>query len=1754
MLEYSKRHEFFMDFFKFILRQTKFKNNCRFLLSKGLILKRIADFDVVEELAETRKSKIYRVKDGKTGQIYVIKSLKGREPAVIDLLHFKKEYALVKDINLPGIIRILDLFESEGQWFLLLEDFPGISLKEFLKRNPLTIQEFLKIGIALAQTLGYLHQMDLIHKDIKPHNILVCPEDLSVKITDFGIATLLPLNDDTLKAMQEINGTLSYMAPEQTGRMNCVLDYRCDLYSLGISFYELLSVQLPFSFKEPMDLVYAHIALSPRPLSESRRDIPLVLQKIVLKLLEKNPESRYQNAFALAHDLGKCLDSYEANGNIPDFAIASKDISMRFNMPQLLVGREREAEVLLSGFWAACQGKANFVFVAGAPGVGKSSLVRSLQKDIIASHGLFVETRFEVLGNDAFGGGLHEAFSKMLRFLLTRSQGEISQWQEKISEHIMPFLPLLSEVLPEMKWFFSFQGDKINQDLTLDEKKRNLFQAFYQIMKHFAVKENPLVLFLDDLQWIDDLSLEFLQFLSGQPSLKYFLLIATLREEDQEKIIPLREKLKAVFSVESLNLLPLGLDGVTTILSRMFSKETDAVGDLADSVYRKTNGNPFFMQLFLKTLFNQGKIFLDTTSGWQWDGEGIENFKVTANVAELLETKMRELEPETLRVLSLASVIGFKFQPSLMVESGEMELSKIFEQTQILVRLGYFHREKDWYLFEHEHIRSAAYNRLPERERSRLHFKIGSFLREHHANQASLEELISMVEHLNRGADFYQKEKGDFTSLVSLNLQAAQRLILSNNFQLALHYAKEGLSKLSPSQKEERRELLFELLKIRMQCEFLGKKFEEGQASFSEALVYARTAVEKAQLYQIRFESYWHLTRLEEAIQAALEGLGLLGIHLRPTPSLWSVQWQLRKTRRLLGKKKLEDISNETRIENEEILIMLKFMTELTIAATYVNPPLAAMVNLKQVSLELTQGTSSYSSAMYAFYSSLLVSYAKDYQRSYDYGKLAIKLSERYKNPESSTKTYLTAATGIIHWKEPLSETIPLFKKAYEIGYQNGIYYYAGRALNNMTAYRIMLGHNLVEILEDYRYHRDFAQETGEAYIKRYYRDNLEMLCLLSGQTAGAADEEEDYSLEKRRLDISREGNLTEKFYVLFIELRLNYYFGRHQKSLALLDQLDLILPIVQVFHIPEYFFYQGLTCAAYYYQCSGKEQKALDRRLKKSIKKLREWALHAPENFAHKAVLLEAEWARLSNQIELAEQKYKEAIELSGNSGFLQNQAIACELAGKFYLGRGFVDIARIYLRESYQHFFRWGAFSKTKYMEDIYPHMLSHKFILSVKSRKWGGKEGTTSSATTFEAVDLRTVMKVSRAVLGTLELDELLKTILHIALENAGATEGVLLICDDDAPDTFLVVRGRENQFTLSPPAMLKDIPRIALAVIEYVRKTKETLVLDHARETALFQLDPHIQSRQVKSLLCIPISYKDKISGFLYLENNMSVQVFTRDRVEMLSVLASHAAISIENAQLIKQKEKAASLKKELEIASHIQSALLPVDPQLAGYELASHMLPAEEVGGDYYDIIADGEKDWVLIGDVAGHGLSSGLIMMMAQTAVRAIVNKEKDLTPTKLLRLLHQAVVDNMAKISYGKYLTLLALSVRKDGFVSYAGLHQDILVYRFASAQVDIYHSKGRWIGMDMEIYSKKVNFEDQELFLAAGDTLLLYTDGIVEARDSRGKMYGREALSEFLKSHGALSPAAIKKALLDEIKLHHVQDDLTFLVIKKQ
>lgn len=1511
------------------------------------VTKLIPGYLLGEKISESNLHVFYSAIREKDQQEVVIKTLIDRYPKKEDVASIRREYQILTNLQFDGIVKVHELVPFvNSNLGIVMEKF-GISLREHLTRsenNLLPLKQFFSVAIPLVKLIGNLHEKRIIHKDIKPANILIDPNTGNLRLIDFASSTELSREHQNFTPTKHIIGSLPYMSPEQTGRMNRNVDYRTDYYSLGITFYQMLTGQLPFAANDALEWVHCHISRKPIPVSKVNRKVPAALSDVIAKLISKNAEDRYQSSYGLASDLEKCSEQIRKGFLDFSFDLAQSDVFHIFQIPQKLFGRENELDRLELTFDNASRGSVEFCLVSGYSGVGKSVLVQELGRSIVQKRGYLIYGKFEQFKQNIAYVAFANAFRNLIYQLLGEPQENLDRWSKAISQALGYNAQLLINLIPELELIIGPQPPV--QELTPAEAQNRFLMLLQNFVNVFATADHPLVLFLDDLQWSDIPTLNLIQRLVTTQGLGYLFIIGAYRDNAVDATHPLNLTIGEIQRkrfVENLHLEPLSPAAVNQIVMGTLLCDERRAKPLSQVIFEKTAGNPFFTIELLKNLNEREIIYFNLAEGkWGWDIKTIRKAEKSDNVVDFLVASQSRLQTNTQHVLQLAACIGATFDLKTLAIIHESTMQETAEALDEALRANMVIPLSDnykfvglnvpfddeyapgigedrsnelnpSYRFQHDRVQQAAYSMIAPEKRNALHLLIGRLILQH-ANEEKLDEvLIDVVGHLNEGRALISDPSAS-KELADLNLKAGIKAKQSSAYKAALTYLKTGYEILNGNAWQVHYELAWKLSEEIQHCSYLIGDWNEADHWTEFMMQHSRTPLEKALVLSARTRQYATIGKMGESIRAACEGLAFLGFEFWQDPTSQHVAEETKQVAINLKGRSIADLINMPNLEDVNAKIASQLMME-TFAAAFLSGSgiMFPYLVLKSVNVALRYGNSPETAFAYAAYGMLLCGSLDDTAQGYEYGKLGVNIIEKFNDIALKSRIIYVYTMFVHHWSNHWATMTPWFRKGIEAGYQSGDLLYLAYSAQDCIIWDPQLDletasneqRKLLEIVKECEYQDSY--DSGTIF--------LQMQLNFRGLTVSK------YSLTDNNFNESAcvNGMLQRHFMTGIANYNIykaEIYFLYNDAKGALPHIQEVEQKVSSVMSLPQlvrFYIISFLVYSTLLRDTEEEEQSSVLDKMHQAQAKITRWAWQCAENFEHLQLLMEAELAGFSGNIAQALALYEQSIATAQRNSFVRDEAMANEMAARFFLRIGLAKAAEGYLQASRYLYYRWGATRKLKEMDNTYPSFSGSLTDLGISAGEQDNTESAEHDATvsnfSSELLDMSSVFKASQTISGELVLEKLLKATLQILLENAGAQKGFLV---EDTHGEIVVLAQNDEADAASDGtnATLKGRAGrlFPVSLINTALRTSEAIVIDNASKINLFSSDPYIISKKPLSVICVPLPLHNQWRSAVYLENNLTYNAFSEERVKIIKLLAGQASISIANARMYEAQEK------------------------------------------------------------------------------------------------------------------------------------------------------------------------------------------------------------------------------------------------------
>ncbi|NBC05258.1 MAG: AAA family ATPase [Bacteroidetes bacterium] len=1490
-------------------------------------------------LYENENFRLWRQSDfAERGEV-LIKSYKADFPDPETIMMLNNEYNILRDCRIEGVRKLIDKTRINNREALVFEYIEGDSLADYLAKRSFSIEDFLHVAIKLSRIVGLVHDEGIIHKDINTKNILLTNQD-DVYLIDFGIASRRDLVINHQGSPEMLQGHLPYISPEQTGRMNRVVDFRSDLYSLGIVFYEMLTGQLPFISNDPLEIIHAHMAVNPQRPEKIDETIPSALSDILMKLLSKNADDRYQSAYSLRADLELCLEYFEEGILNKAFKLGTKHTHKRFILPQKLYGRDQELQQLSSALSHIGQIQPQMVLIHGEPGVGKSALVKEIQKDIAKKGAIFISGKFDQYQRNIPYYAIQKALTEWVRIILTEKEEKLEEWKEIILDSTEGLGQLIVNLIPEIEIIIGQQPEV--PELSGQEAQNRFNYVIGQFINAISRENSPLLIFIDDLQWADSASLDLISRWLEDKENHHFFVIGAYRDNEVDSTHPFQifiDNLKKEFiPLSFLKLRNLELTDVSEFISDALFVEKKSIQALAEFVYEKTGGNPIFLKQFLMALHSEELLTFDPNEDeWTWDFDAINRLQLSDNIVDLMMSKIKRLPEKTQEIIKLAACIGNSFDANLLRLIAEIPLDKTIQlldpaidESLILPKDNNYRLvstgadltdQKIEFSFIHDRIQQSFYSLIHDEEKAKVHLQIGRLLDRNITGEKRNEKIFDIVFQLNTGLRLIEDPE-EKIHLARLNLQAGTKAVESSAHSTALELVENGLRIMPDNAWDEHYELMHQLSEKGAEAAYLMGEASKMDQLINSVIEHSKTPPEQKKVYMLRIDHLTSQNMLPEGLQAGLDILEKLGVGFPGNPKMFHIVMGLAKTKWLLKGKQPEDLMQLEVMTDPNMTAALPILERIVPPAYMSGSNMFPLIVFKMVELSVKYGNMPYSAFGYGSYGISLSAVLGDYEGGYRFGQMALELVDKFDSEEYRVKVLFVTDCFLNHWKQHLGLSLDPLLESYKSGLKVGNLVGGIWAAYYYLLWQFYISEELSMLGEKVdSYKRTFDQLKQQAAYNRTsilqnVIQNLTTEDDIGLNLAGHFDGGE----EKMLKELEGMNDKTSAYFYHSNKLLLHLLRLETGKALHHAEKTKVFEEAVA--GLPDLTFTTFFaSIAAIYHSLLENKSDSLNR-AKKSLKKLKKWSESAPENYLHMYLAVEAGLLAASGKIAEANTIFDRAIHHASEQKYAQVVGMVSELAARFCMANNLKVQAELFMNKAYRAYTFWGAEAKA--------NMLLREFDFLNTDGTSSSSGGSGSGGKRSGKFDLSTVVKASTSLSGEIRLNELLRTLLKIVIENAGAQRAILIMNDDDQLE--VVAEGTIENIEIFDGINIKQFGKLPQSVVLYSIRTGEELIIPDASSHEKWSADEYIKNSNIKSLLCSLIKNQGKVKALLYLENNLTTNAFTKERVELLNMLSGQIAISIENANLYsnleeKVKERTSEIEKAYEDLKSAQEQLI-----------------------------------------------------------------------------------------------------------------------------------------------------------------------------------------------------------------------------------
>lgn len=1462
---------------------------------------------------------------------------------------YQHEFEILKGIDSDEVIKAYALHRDQMGYTLVLEDCYGQSLVEIYKTDILELEEKLHLAVKIVDGLSIIHRRGVIHKDINPGNIIYNRITGQVKIIDFGIASLLPKEHAEAVPTQVLEGTLQYIAPEQTGRMNRIVDYRADLYSLGITLYELFTGTLPFVTDDKLQLIHKHLAVDPpSPLSKNP-NLPKGISDVVIKLMAKEADDRYQGCWGIKVDLEKCLQLLSQGQVEFEIPIANQDIPDQFQLPQKLYGRQQEINQIVRLFNRVAEGEKQVLFLSGYSGVGKTSLIKEVYKPLTKEKGYFVSGKFDQYNKGTPYSAFAEAYSQLIQQILFEDKEQQEKWRSKIVEALGTNAALIGQLIPQLKLVIG----EINQcgEASLEKSKIRFKQTLANFTRALTSGDNPLILFLDDLQWADVASLELLQSLTEDDALKSLLIIGAYRDneisvahpfakilskitkiaDDRNEKTQTNQEINFSSQIESIKLEPLSLPNLLQLLEDGLLQKNDSLTTLARVIFDKTSGNPFFIREFIHDINRKNLLFFDTKKGqWRWHLEEIKSGSVSSNVVEHIQGRLQELSGSFKKLIGYAACNNNSFEVLFLARVTQYSLTEISQcflkaaqenlvipiknaiklirlNEDELIRLAE-HNEIIEFKFSHDRIQQAAYSLINQKERANFHYKVAKHLQQ----SDGFLEIFELARHFNLCLE--KLSDSEKKQCLDINLQAAIKCQAAISYNEALDFVIRAESLLKDNPWQEDLDRSIEVYQRKLELAYLMGHYAEMDSYCKLIEAHARHKYDLIECYKVKLFAYSTQQNKLKSIHSGLKALKLLGVNIPADPSkIYLIYRALKIKLKLLAFSK-EALRNLPELSDRDKLEALRLISLLTTNAYWSSKYLLPILGIESLEISLKYGNCQSSPIGYALYGLTISGAFGEYHKGVSYGKLGLEIADKYDTSERLSLIYIYTHFLVFPWTNPCREHTPAVFKAHQIALE------AGEVEQGATSYaayiyaRLYIGINLEILKEDTDFCVQLMRDVKQEALLQPILGIRQLIENFAVSTPNPSKLEGKFFKESVFFDhFIKTHDLSALSSTTSHKLMLAYFFQDKEHLAECLMLYDKYIPVnIASISVAFYHCYSAVVRLSLIHDAPKNIRRKYIKKIHWHRKKIKFFSDLCPHDRLHRYYFVEAEIAAYQHDKNRAIDFYEKAINQAEICQYGYEQALISERAGMFFLAQGHRRTASFYFLQSRVAYLKWKANGKVEHLNSLYGKLITEfsltdiSSLSTIQSTQTIQTNAHATAANLTQKMDLSKInltyaIKSSHVLSGEMIKENLLKKLMHLVIESAGAIKAQLYLIENDKLILHAAINiGQNLESTSSTP--LDQVGDTPSKLIGFVKSTQKTVALDNACQHEQYGMEPYFRKYEVRSALCMPIIRSNEITGILYIENAGTSGAFTNDKLIILEFLVAQAAISIENTSL------------------------------------------------------------------------------------------------------------------------------------------------------------------------------------------------------------------------------------------------------------
>ncbi len=1469
-------------------------------------------YNILETVYRSSRSIIFRALDNANHNKVIFKTLNIDLYDLDALNKLKHEYKLLKELQGDFTVKAFEFISMENRFSMVIEDFGAISLAQYIESRKLDLNEFLCIATKICECLEFVHQKNIIHKDINPSNIVYNSGTGVIKLIDFDISSEYDYETLTIVNPNILEGTIAYMSPEQTGRMNRPIDYRTDFYSLGVTLYELASLQLPFAALNPAEMVHCHIAVNPKPVHEVTPTIPKAVSAIISKLMSKIPEDRYRSCKGIIADLKRCADNLDKHQVIEEFNLASQDISGLFEIPKKLYGRELEINKLLNSFENTRTGTALFILIGGYSGIGKTTLVNELHKPIVKDRGIFVSGKFDQYSRNKPFSAIFQAIDQFCNYVLAESGPVIKTWEKRILKALSANGRLINDVVPRMELIIGVQPAL--QAVSPSEEQARFKVALKNLMLAISESEYPVVFFMDDVHWADVASLDLFESVLSDQTTRRMMFIGTYRDNEVDASHPLLRSIEKINknngNIQHIQLGNLNISAVGQMIADIVKQSEEQVFSLSKVIYNKAMGNPFYTKQILKQCYIDNLIYYDfTEKSWAWKTNEINMHNIAENVADYLINRINTFPCSTRELISMAACIGNSFDNRILAAISGQDSLLIEEALKpaVSAEMIYVSAKKKGenddrqFTFCHDRFQQAAYQNLSEQFRQLIHFNIARYYE--NINEEGNSYLFIIAEHYSKALDCLNSAH-EVQKVIEIFFRAARAAILSSAYNTARQYL-ELIIDLAGEEEKNDYSFLIRLYSEYHLVLFSLADFDEMDKIYDLINRIVNDPLDLTDPCCIQVVSLSNRSRFQEAFMQGIALLARMGVHYPEDDLIVVIEEKIDKYYQYESGGLIESLEQGKMLNDKRGLALTKLLNRIIPASLFFNPFSAFWATVSSVNLMVEKGFTTWGLAASAILMMALIHIRNDFWHGYHLAKTIMRIAEKNGFNSELYRIYHTFGLFTCHWFEPLENDIYYAHEAFKGNLQNGEFEFSCFSYFTSQAAVLELCESLSEMQDEVAAAYAFASKTNNLFALSSFAIFQQVVKVLRGETfTYGSFNDQSFSEELHCQEI--EHNAIGICYYRIYRALSAVIFGDYVTALSFTETVIQYLPHMSGFYTIALhcFLYSISLCKIIENMNDSAEKVVLEKKLYDNQEWLCQRAQDAPFNFQHLYDLIAAEIKAIGGDYKESLRLYEKAILGARENRRPYHYALACELAGQRYMQIGVSSIAAFYIKEAYATFLSWEATGKTEAMKEQYPNILLPNIDIT--------KIEFSSASNNNGSIDLDAVIRASQAISGEIERKKLLKILMDIIIENSGSTRGCILLSNNSNWNlsSYELANGETKILIDDRVICLDHVDTEALvpvSVIAYIARTREPLIVGSAQDSRFIN-DEYVWATKPASLMCFPIISHDTLQGIVYLENDLLTEAYNQERLRVLNILASQAAISLENSFLYSELEK------------------------------------------------------------------------------------------------------------------------------------------------------------------------------------------------------------------------------------------------------